>query len=92
MIANGDKSLAQDYLTKYTHTLGNLTITGYNSNLSNLSFQKKKDRKNNSGLNIGYRNGLRLNEDVVNKDKWTIDDITTRTDSLVNFFKTSFAL
>lgn len=92
MIAGGDRTLAQDYLSKYTHTLGNLTITGYNSNLSNLSFQKKKDRKNNSGLNIGYRNGLRLNEDVVNKDKWTIDDITTRTDSLVNFFKTSFAL
>lgn len=32
MIADGDEELAYEYLNKYVHTLGNLTITGYNSN------------------------------------------------------------
>ncbi len=30
MIANGNRDLANEYLSKYAHTLGNLTITGYN--------------------------------------------------------------
>jgi len=42
MIANGDEKLAYEYLNDYVHTLGNLTITGYNSNLSNFDFEKKK--------------------------------------------------
>lgn len=92
MIADGDSALAQEYLTKLAHTLGNLTITGYNSNLSNLSFQKKKERKNNAGINIGYRNGLRLNDDIVTKDKWTANDIIKRSKKLVGFFKQEFSL
>ena len=92
MIAGGDRALAQEYLSKYAHTLGNLTITGYNSNLSNLSFEKKRDRKNNDGLFIGYRNGLKLNADVVNKDAWSVKNITARTEGLVKYFKTEFAL
>ena len=36
MIANGDKALAYDYLDRFVHTFGNLTITGYNQNLSNM--------------------------------------------------------
>ena len=92
MIAGGDKSLAQQYLQMYAHTLGNLTITGYNQNLSNMSFERKKDRKNNADLYIGYRNGLRLNEDVVCKDAWTVEDIKTRSNKLVDFFKTEFSL
>lgn len=45
MIADGNEDLAYEYLNKYVHTLGNLTITGYNSNLSNYDFEKKKYRK-----------------------------------------------
>ena len=30
---------------KYLHTIGNLTITGYNSELGDLSFLEKRDRK-----------------------------------------------
>lgn len=92
MIAGGNESIAQQYLQQYAHTLGNLTITGYNQNLSNMSFQRKKDRTNNAGLYIGYRNGLRLNEDVVNKDVWTIDDISNRTEKLVDFYMSEFEL
>lgn len=85
MIANGDKELAKQYLSKYVHTLGNLTITGYNQNLSNMSFDKKKDRKSkDKSKDIGYRNGLFLNQDVVTEDIWTIDKIKNRTDKIVN--------
>ena len=92
MIANGDKNLAIEYLNNYVHTLGNLTITGYNQNLSNLSFEKKKNRVNKDGNYIGYRNGLKLNEDVVSKDAWHIEDIDERTNRLVDFFMEEFEL
>ena len=35
------------------HKLGNLTMTGYNSTLSNLSFEKKRDRTENTYLEKG---------------------------------------
>ena len=92
MIANGDKNLAIEYLNNYAHTLGNLTITGYNQNLSNLSFEKKKNRVNKDGNYIGYRNGLKLNEDIVEKDSWHVEDIKERTNKLVNFFMKEFKL
>ena len=84
MIANGDKQLANQYLSEYVHTLGNLTITGYNQNLSNMSFEKKKDRKSkDKSKDFGYRNGLFLNQDVVKEDTWTVDKIKDRTDKIV---------
>jgi uncharacterized protein with ParB-like and HNH nuclease domain len=84
MIANGDMELAKQYLSEYAHTLGNLTITGYNQNLSNMSFEKKKDRKSkDKSKDIGYRNGLFLNQDVVTQDTWTINKIKDRTNKIV---------
>ena len=64
MIADGDHDKAKEYQSLYVHTFGNLTITGYNSTLSNKSFAEKKERKDNNGHYIGYRNGLNLNDDV----------------------------
>lgn len=92
MIANGNKELAQEYLIKYAHTLGNLTITGYNQTLSNLSYEKKNNRTNKDGNYVGYKNGLKLNEDVVDLPAWTKDNIETRTKKLVDFFKKDFSL
>lgn len=92
MIANGDRDLANEYLVKYTHTLGNLTITGYNQTLSNLSYKKKNNRTNKDGNYVGYKNGLKLNEDVVDLPAWTKDNIETRTEKLVTFFKDEFKL
>lgn len=92
MIANGNRDLANEYLTKYAHTLGNLTITGYNQTLSNLSFEKKKNRTNKDGNYVGYKNGLKLNDDIVNLSAWTIDNIKNRTDKLVNYFRNEFTL
>ena len=92
MIANGDRDLANEYLIKYTHTLGNLTITGYNQTLSNLSYEKKNNRTNKDGNYVGYKNGLKLNEDVVDLPAWTKDNIENRTKKLVTFFKNEFKL
>jgi len=83
MIAAGDKIKAKEYQAQYVHTLGNLTITGFNSLLSNRSFEDKRDRKDNKGRSNGYRNGLNLNSDVVNQEAWTIEIIQARTVRLV---------
>lgn len=83
MIADGDKTKANEYLQKYVHTLGNLTITGYNQYLSNMSFEDKKFRKNKDNNDIGYKNGLFLNDDVITQDKWTVDKIEERTEKLI---------
>lgn len=91
MIADGDKAKAESLQDEYVHTLGNLTITGYNSNLGNMAFDKKKNRQKD-GKDIGYKNGLKLNEDVVSEDTWTIEKIKTRTDKLVKEFMADFDL
>ena len=84
MIADGDAALAKQYRLDYVHTIGNLTITGYNQNLSNMSFEQKRDRKSKDKTKeIGYKNGLYLNKDIVNQSKWTVDKIQNRTDVLV---------
>ena len=85
MIADGDKELAKQYLEEYTHKIGNLTITGYNSTLGNKSFEEKRDRKSKDGQRfIGYKNGLDINREIATMDKWTVDDIKTRTATLVD--------
>jgi possible type I restriction-modification system protein len=85
MIADGDKELAKQYLEEYTHKIGNLTITGYNSTLGNKSFEEKCDRKSKDGQRfIGYKNGLDINREIATMDKWTVDDIKTRTATLVD--------
>lgn len=85
MIADGDKERAKQYLEEYTHKIGNLTITGYNSTLGNKSFEEKRDRKSKDGQRfIGYKNGLDINREIATMDKWTVDDIKTRTATLVD--------
>jgi len=92
MIAEGNRDLANEYLLSYAHTLGNLTITGYNQTLSNLSYEKKNARTNKDGNFVGYKNGLKLNDDVANLDAWTVNNIKNRTDKLVNYFRDEFSL
>ena len=92
MIANGDREKAKEYQNAYVHTFGNLTITGYNSTLSNKSFLEKKERKDTNDRYIGYRNGLNLNSDVCDKDEWTVDTIKSRTKSLVTQIKEMFKI
>ena len=90
MVADGDMSKAIEVQEKQVHTLGNLTITGYNSKLSNMPFVTKRDRKDAYGANVGYRNGLNLNDELVNTDTWTSEQIQERTDKLVRLTLKAF--
>ena len=75
-----------------TFTVTANTVTGYNQNLSNMSFEQKRDRKSkDKSKEMGYRNGLYLNTDVVCEDTWTIDKIKARTDRMVNSLLEMFA-
>src|SRR3989339_30294 len=87
MIAKGDKDEAKKLQEQFVHKLGNLTLTAYNSNLSNLSFEKKRDRKDKKGKNIGYKNNLYLNGKIYplqSKNEWAIGDIEKRTKVLID--------
>ena len=82
MIANGDSTLAKVLQKEYVHTIGNLTLTGFNSNLSNKPFIYKRDYQKD-GVYSGYKNRLSINKGLDNKKEWTIDDIKIRTDTMV---------
>jgi len=84
MIAGGAEDKAKDFQQAYVHKLGNLTISGYNPTLSNKSFEEKRDRKDKKGSYVGYRNGLKLNEDLADCPEWSIEQIKDRTVKLVN--------
>lgn len=83
MISNGDKELAEQIQAEVVHTIGNLTLTGYNSKLSNMSFKDKRDRSNKNGKKVGYKNGLYLNSELINTKKWNKENITERSEKLV---------
>lgn len=67
----------QDLQKVYLHTLGNLTLTGYNSELSDNSFQVKKSME--GGFNDSP---LRLNRFMQNTDVWNEKMINSRATEL----------
>ncbi|MBF4766608.1 DUF262 domain-containing protein [Nocardioides agariphilus] len=77
---------------EHVHRLGNLTITGYNSTLSNKSFGEKKHRKDSFGRPIGYANGLSLNAYLMETETWTAEQIEERTVLLADQVASRFAL
>ncbi|MDE5879885.1 MAG: HNH endonuclease family protein, partial [Desulfovibrio sp.] len=84
MMAGGDKEKAKELQQSHVHKLGNLTISGFNSQLGNQSFMKKRDRTDHAGRPIGYRNGLKLNEDLARASGWSVAQIDARTKKLVD--------
>lgn len=92
MIAGGDEKKAREAQEEWVHKLGNLTLSGYNSKLGNLSFTEKRDRKDLRGKHVGYKNGLFLNEPLKKKEDWTVTDISERTTSLVDLAMRLFKL
>lgn len=48
----------------YIHKLGNLTLIGYNSELSNKSFKDKKEYISDSGVQLGLTPELYLNQSI----------------------------
>jgi hypothetical protein len=87
MISGGDKILAKTIQESYVHTLGNLTMSGFNSQLSNLSFAKKRDRTNREGSYVGYKNGMFLNETLKRLDNWKVSDIEERSTLIIGLIK-----
>ena len=62
---------------KYLHTLGNLTLTGYNAEYSDRPFQEKLNIKG------GFKESpLRLNESVKKYEVWNEKSITERAEEL----------
>lgn len=62
---------------KYLHTIGNLTLTAYNSEMSDHSFMEKMD------MDGGFKqSALRLNKYVVMQTKWTEEQIQERAKQL----------
>lgn len=67
---------------KYLHTIGNLTLTGYNSQMSNRPFQDKKNIEN------GFNNSrLKLNRYIASIEKWDEEEISKRTEILFDIAK-----
>ena len=83
MVAGGDEKKAAEAQRTHVHKLGNLTITRFNSSLGNKSFDEKRDRKDQEGRAVGYKNGLKLNEDLASAKGWSVDQIDLRTEKLV---------
>ena len=92
VIANGNKEKAKEIQNDCVHQLGNLTLTGYNSQLSNKPLVDKQNRKNNDGNYIGFKNGLFLNDDIRDIDTWTREQIELRTNKLVGIALEIFRL
>ena len=82
-MAGGDEKKAKELQQAYVHKLGNLTISGFNSYLGNKSFEEKRDRVDRQGRPVGYKNGLRLNEDLASATSWSVEQIDRRTEKLV---------
>lgn len=64
----------QEVFERLGHTLGNLTLTAWNSKLSNQLFNRKQE--------ILQDSDLKLNEPLVNATKWGVDEITARASKL----------
>lgn len=94
----GGKEEAQKVYDEMVHSFGNLTLSGYNSKLSNQSFEKKQGKYEANILGnkiyLGYKNGLALNNIPFNVgekettlascDKWTGKHIEARNKKMVN--------
>ncbi len=69
----------QEIHNKYLHTIGNLTLTGYNSDYSNKSFQEKRDMKG------GFKNSpLRLNQGLRDLESFGEEEIKKRANDLAD--------
>ncbi|GAA8890212.1 DUF262 and DUF1524 domain-containing protein [Helicobacter pylori] len=77
-----EKDLGQDHErihTQYLHTIGNLTLTGYNQEYSNNSFQEKRD------MEKGFKDSpLRLNQSLKDLESFGEKEIKKRANDLAD--------
>lgn len=74
------KALGADYEQiheQWLHRIANLTLTAYNSKYSNSSFEEKKTMEHGFS-----QSGIRLNQDIAKKDKWTLVELEERDSAL----------
>ncbi|WQX50995.1 DUF262 and DUF1524 domain-containing protein [Helicobacter pylori] len=65
---------------KYLHTIGNLTLTGYNKEYSNKSFQEKRD------MEKGFKQSpLRLNQSLKDLESFGEEEIEKRANDLADW-------
>lgn len=65
---------ASDIHATWLHRLANLTLTGYNPNLSNHPFIEKRDAKEG-----GYKiSGLKMNQKIAEKQSWGLPELEER--------------
>ncbi len=71
-------NITEDKYESQLHRLGNLTLATQhdNSKMSNKPFEYKKQV-------LEKTSHLKINQDILNKDTWTIKDIDERTDKLI---------
>lgn len=68
------KEVGDDYEMvhdQYLHTIGNLTLTGYNSELGTKKFEEKKNLLKDSKMSY-------LNKDILKAKRWNVNAITSR--------------
>ncbi|GAA8951596.1 DUF262 and DUF1524 domain-containing protein [Helicobacter pylori] len=69
----------QEIHNKYLNTIGNLTLTGYNSEYSNKSFQEKRD------MEKGFKNSpLKLNQGLRDLESFGEEEIKKRANDLAD--------
>lgn len=69
----------QEIHNKYLHTIGNLTLTGYNSEYSNKSFQEKQ------GMEKGFKDSsLKLNQGLRDLESFGEEEIKKRANDLAD--------
>lgn len=83
------KNLGENYKeiqNKYLNTIGNLTLTAYNSEMSDKSFSEKLNMQG------GFKeSALKLNSYVVKQEIWNKESIENRADELCNLAKKIWA-
>lgn len=62
----------------WLHRLGNLTLTAYNSTMSNSSFEEKRD-----GEQGFKKSGLRMNQQIAKKKQWGLAEMQERNKEMV---------
>lgn len=72
---------------KYLHTIGNLTLTGYNSELGDKPFAEKKEKLAEVHTKI-----VNLYEDVKNCEVWNSETIERRADRLIAEIQKLFSI
>lgn len=73
----GGKAAAKEAHDNLLHTIGNLTLTRYNGELSNHPFSEMK-------RDVFAQSSLMMNKEIAQEGTWTATQITTRSQRLAN--------